>query len=142
MTTKLHPCPFCGETIGIVFMRRDEAGAHTCTQVQCEGCGAIGPTWHTAGWPEGPETDKAVIAAWNARMGEAPARPFGDGAETASFNYDPKQAVTITPQGAFRDGRLIIPASGEGRHSPPDRGAHRGSAHGSPSPKSPQAGSS
>ncbi len=65
MTKKLKACPFCEEENCIELKHDGDVGHIGPTQVQCENCGAIGPTWEVVDLPEGKRKDAALVAAWN-----------------------------------------------------------------------------
>lgn len=62
----LKPCPFCGDANNPQLNLKAEGVS--CTHVQCESCGAIGPVWDTADMPEGAEKTGEVVRLWNQRV--------------------------------------------------------------------------
>jgi Lar family restriction alleviation protein len=63
----MAPCPFCGDGSNIFLRQAGEAGAKATACVQCESCGAIGPTWDAGDLDEGRDKSKLLVDLWNGR---------------------------------------------------------------------------
>ncbi len=59
---ELKPCPFCGSTDLFV-----ERATYSACYVQCDGCGAHGPTEDQESDDEGTPGEKSAREAWNKR---------------------------------------------------------------------------
>ena len=63
MSTKLLPCPFCGETDALITEHLGGTVIHPAYRIRCDNCGA-----------SSRYTDSGWVSAWNTRAALAPAK--------------------------------------------------------------------